>query len=244
MPCFHRWPPTRLCQAAHHAEECVESLFQRELNGSLMTAHRHRMGNFRFQEETITELTLAELQIHYGDCVRIVMFDRQAESDIGADWIWVLENQGRRLPMLVQAKRSAEIWTGEENWSVAVDQGQRQTLEDSANGIGIGAQYCIYGPGWSSRPRCFPFPNLRFMHLIPTLRLTQDRHHHGDSSLQHMVPFTCLCCCTHDVAEAADMLDIIPEKYAQSPGIEDLIGIASESRNIKGIAVFQAGEPE
>lgn len=60
-----------------------------------------------FNEETITETILLDLQTSYPGLVKVVAFNKSQEAKTGADWLWSFVNvdSSRSVTMLVQAKR-------------------------------------------------------------------------------------------------------------------------------------------
>ena len=66
-----------------------------------------KLAGLPYNEETVTEGLLLDLQIDFPGDVRIVPFTKKREARIGGDWAWAFvghdghSNQG----MLVQAKR-------------------------------------------------------------------------------------------------------------------------------------------
>lgn len=60
-----------------------------------------------FNEETITETLLLDLQTGYPGRVQLVAFNKNQEAKTGADWLWsfVSADGSRSQTMLVQAKR-------------------------------------------------------------------------------------------------------------------------------------------
>jgi len=70
-----------------------------------------------FNEETITETILLDLQIAYPGHVQVVAFNKSQEAKTGADWLWsfVSADGSQSLTMLVQAKRledAEQIYSG------------------------------------------------------------------------------------------------------------------------------------
>lgn len=66
-----------------------------------------KLAGLPYNEETVTEGLLLDLQIKYPGEVLIVPFTKRAEARIGADWAWAFVGRDGRLNqgMLVQAKR-------------------------------------------------------------------------------------------------------------------------------------------
>ncbi len=64
-----------------------------------------------FNEETITETILLDLQTDYPGHVEVVAFNKRQEAKTGADWLWsfVSADGSRSLTMLVQAKRLEDV---------------------------------------------------------------------------------------------------------------------------------------
>lgn len=62
-----------------------------------------------FNEETITETLLLDMQQHYPGDVSIVPFTKSHEAETGADWLWsfISADSAYSQTMLVQAKRLA-----------------------------------------------------------------------------------------------------------------------------------------
>ncbi len=66
-----------------------------------------KVAGLSFNEETITETILLDLQTNYPGHVQVVAFNKLEEAQTGADWLWsfVNANGSQSLTMLVQAKR-------------------------------------------------------------------------------------------------------------------------------------------
>lgn len=66
-----------------------------------------KLAGLTYNEETVTEVLLLELQINFPGHVLIVPFTKRREARIGADWAWAFVSHDRRSNqgMLVQAKR-------------------------------------------------------------------------------------------------------------------------------------------
>lgn len=261
MRCNPFQPRTKICQAAHYAEHLVEEAFHLELTAGLRTQGTHkkalsgRSSSFRTQEETITESILVRLSAMFGDVVQAETFTRPAETASGADWFWILDFGHKLVPMLVQAKRIVEPWDGDPDWSVAVSLKQKKRLESTANAWNVDAHFCLYAPiiptwrcvSWldayvSDFEDVYRLCGGGFMHLIPTSKVTVKSFKSDDLPIvQHMTPFTCLCCCATDPNVAEEGLNPSPEKFKEPGELESLIARAREDESIKGSAIFKMG---
>lgn len=248
MRCHPFQPRTRICQAAHYADDLVEDAFHLELTaglrsqGSNKKALSGRSSSFRTQEETITESVLVRLAAMFGDVVQIETFTRRAETVGGADWFWILDFGQTLVPMLVQAKRTKEPWDGDQDWTVDIDLAQKATIETTASNWKVGAQFCVYAPSWDERHRCFPPFRHSFMHLLPTVDVTAKSFESGEwDVVKHMTPFTCFCCCATNPNDAVEALNISPDKFKDLGELDALLFHARENESIKGTAIFKMG---
>lgn len=69
--------------------------------------HAAKLAGLPYNEETVTEGLLLDLQINFPGEVLIVPFTKRGEAPIGADWAWTFVSRDGRSNqgMLVQAKR-------------------------------------------------------------------------------------------------------------------------------------------
>lgn len=248
MRCKPFQPRTRICQAAHYADDLVEDFFHFELTAGLRTQGTHKKGlsglssSFRTQEETITESVLVRLAAIFGDVIQVEIFTKKAETVGGADWFWILDFGQILVPMLVQAKRTKKPWDGDQDWTVDIDLAQKATIETTASNWNVGAQFCVYAPSWDERRHCFARFRHSFMHLLPTIDVTANSFESHDwNVVQHMTPFTCFCCCATDPNDAEDGLNISREKFKERGELESLLAHARENESIKGTAMFKMG---
>lgn len=251
MRCRPFQPRTRICQAAHYADDLVAEFFDLEIRRALRTHHSTRATPFRIQEETVTESMLVKVADRFDDVVSVETFDKDLESFVGADWLWILDFGTKIVPMLVQAKKIRKAWDGDQNWAVDFDLDQKQVLEDfAANFFGIAAQYCLYAPSWDYRHPCFPLFRPSFMMLLPTTAVPPATAPSNQKSVfwsgnwsvaQHLTPFTCFCCCATDPNDAERGLNISREKFKERSELESLLGRAREHDSIKGTAIFKMG---
>lgn len=242
MRCNPFQPRTRICQAAHFADDLVEETFHYELTAGLTTKHVSGVTGFRTQEETITELVLLRLQAMFSDVLVVETYGRKMEKQVGADWFWILDFGQTLVPMLVQAKRTREPWDGDQDWTVDIDLAQKTTIETTASNWNVGAQFCVYAPSWDDRHRCFPLFRHSFMHLLPTVDVTtKSFESHDWNVVKHMTPFTCFCCCATDPNDAVEGLNISSDKFKEPSELESLLAHAREHESIKGTAIFKMG---
>lgn len=242
MPCNPFQPRTRMCQAAHYADDLVAEFFDVEIRRALRTHHATRATPFRIQEETVTESMLVKVADRFDDVVSVETFDKDLESFVGADWFWVLDFGAVIVPMLVQAKKIVGAWDGDQDWTVNIDLAQKATIESIASHWNVGAQFCVYAPSWDERHRCFPPFRHSFMHLLPTVDVTANSFESHDwNVVRHMTPFTCFCCCATDPNDAEDGLNISREKFKERSELESLLAQARENESIKGTAIFKMG---
>lgn len=153
MRCNPFQPRTRICQAAHYADNLVAEFFDLEIRRALRTHHSTRATPFRIQEETVTESMLVKVADRFDDVVSVETFDKDQESFVGADWFWLLDSGAVIVPMLVQAKKIVGAWDGDQDWTVNIDLAQKATIESIASQWNVGAQFCVYAPSWDERHR-------------------------------------------------------------------------------------------
>jgi hypothetical protein len=119
---------------------------------------------------------------------------------------------------------------------------QKTTIETTAKKWNVGCHYCIYAPTWDHMSRCFPGFRHSFMHILPTTCVSGNGFASADwNTVQHMVPFTCFCCCATDPGDATDLLRISPEKFADSDNLERLVTRARADEHVKGTVVLRVG---
>ncbi|MBB3034687.1 DUF6615 family protein [Alteriqipengyuania lutimaris] len=104
-----------------------------------------------FNEETVTETLLLDLESEYPGSVQVVAFNKTQEAKTGADWLWsfVSADGNRSLTMLVQAKRLEDA---EENYpGIKRNIGRRpppvrqiDQLIATATAQGVPALYAFY----------------------------------------------------------------------------------------------------
>lgn len=92
MRCSPFCARTRICQAAHCAEDLVEEALKVEMSAGLMTQHRASLSRFLTGEATITESMLVRLQGMFSDVILVETYNNQTvEPKYGADWFWILD---------------------------------------------------------------------------------------------------------------------------------------------------------
>ena len=104
-----------------------------------------------FNEETITETILLDLQIAYPGHVRVIAFNKIQEANTGADWLWSFINVSgsQSFTMLVQAKRledAEQIYSGINRYIGKRSPPTRQIdqLLATAKAQGVPALYSFY----------------------------------------------------------------------------------------------------
>ena len=255
LHCKSHLSQTRICQAAHFGEHLVEGFFRIESSAGLLTRHTNQVRPFRHREETVTESMLGQLNAHYADVVTVETFGAVAENDVGADWLWILHFGSKLVPMLVQAKKIDRAWAGVNDWAIEINTEQQATLESTASEWNVAAQFCFYAPLWHGHEPCFGPHRPAFMHLGPSAAITTARiQAHDWGVMKHMVPFTCLCCCSDNAEDAGELLSISRQKMypldetvnrdsdlSINAELERMLNRARESRHVAGSVVLKMG---
>lgn len=244
MQCHHNRPASRVCQAAHYADRLVQEYFDLEYLTGVGTRGTATNRGFRVQEETVTESMLLKLEAAFPDIVAVETYTRPKETQTGADWFWIFDFRGTLVPVLVQAKKISGPWDGSDNWDIAFSQAQRKQLIDTAAAWKVGSQYCLYAPCldvWHTWPQPCPFPLRRpsYMHLVNPGQASQVQMSHDDLN-EHLLPFTCWCCCSDNVTDAEDFLGVSREKFLEGHNMQgELLSRARETETVKGSVILQ-----
>jgi hypothetical protein len=250
MRCNPFQPRTRICRAAHYADELVAEFFHLEARRALRTHHATRATPFRIQEETVTESMLVKVADRFDDVVSVETFDKGLESFVGADWFWILDFGQTLVPMLVQAKRTKEPWDGDQDWTVEVDLAQKSNLETTAKNWNVAARYCVYAPSWRNPHPCCCWCRPSFMMLPPPTDVPAATVPGNQKSVVRsddlgvvldMTAFTCFCCSVTDPEDAMAELNVTEESLKERSELESLLSRAREHESINGSAIIKMG---
>jgi len=211
------------------------SLCSTFLGVSLRTWDALRLGRVTgvtWSEPTITEVNLLDIQLRLADIVRVFKFSAWEESTkTGADWEWWIGQPGRWLGLRIQAKKIHRYGRRYPKLAYRSASGLQADLLIGDAIPTMTPLYCFYNYWDDSPPRmwwnCPHFqrdPRLLGCAIADAYAVRNLIHagkNRVDDVLPLCLPWSCLACCSCDIAPGERVEDRVAGVLQALPGREN-----------------------